>query len=149
MLNEQKLSEDIKEAMKSKDVDRLSTLRLVKAAITSYQIERKQEALEEADILQILQKQAKQRRESIESFEKAGRTELADKEKRELSILESYLPEQLSPEKLQSILEEAIRQCGATSRKDAGKVMKEVMPKVKGKADGKAVNELLAKLLPA
>ena len=142
------IQQDIKQAMKDKDKVKLSTLRLLMSEIKNKEIDAGGE-LEEGDILSIIQKAAKQRKESIEQYKKGGRDELAAKEKRELEILSAYLPKQLSQEELESIIKEAIEKCGATSPKEMGKVMKEVMPAVKGRADGKEVNALVRKLLEA
>ena len=142
------IQQDIKQAMKDKDKVKLSTLRLLMSEIKNKEIDAGGE-LEEGDILSIIQKAAKQRKESIEQYKKGGRDELAAKEERELDILSAYLPKQLSQEELEAIIREAIEKCGATSPKEMGKVMKEVMPAVKGRADGKEVNALVRKLLEA
>ncbi len=144
----EKLQQEIKQAMKEKETVKLSTLRLLMSEIKNKEIDAGKE-LEEADILSIIQKAAKQRKESIEQYRKGGREELAAKEEQELRILETYLPQQLSREELEAIIKEAIAKCGATSPKEMGKVMKEVMPAVKGKADGKEVNTLVRTLLEA
>ena len=144
----ERIQQDIKGAMKEKDQVKLSTLRLLMSEIKNKEIDAGGE-LEEADLLSIIQKAAKQRKESIEQYKKGGRDELAAKEERELEILNSYLPQQLSREELEALVREAIARCGATSPKDMGKVMKEVMPAVKGRADGKEVNALVRTLLGA
>ncbi len=144
----ERIQQDIKGAMKEKDQVKLSTLRLLMSEIKNKEIDAGGE-LEEADLLSIIQKAAKQRKESIEQYKKGGRDELAAKEERELEILNSYLPQQLSREELEALVREAIARCGATSPKDMGKVMKEVMPAVKGRADGKEVNALVRTLLEA
>ena len=144
---DQKIQEDLVQAMKNKDADRLTVLRMLKSTLTNTKIQKKRETLEDAEILEVLQKQAKQRKESIESFEKAGRAELADKEKREYDILLKYLPEQLSDAEIKALAEKAIKATGVSVKADMGKVMKELMPSVKGKADGKKVNEILSSLL--
>jgi uncharacterized protein len=144
----QKLEEDLVTAMKAKDADKTGVLRMVKAALTNYKIEKKKENLEDAEVLEILSKQAKQRKESLESFEKAGRTELADKERRELAVLQSYMPKELTDEEIKTFAQKAIAESGAKGKADMGKVMKVLMPNVKGRADGKRVNEILGALLP-
>ena len=144
---EQRIEEDLTQAMKAKAMEKVSVLRLVKAALMNYKIERKKEKLDDADMLGILQKQVKQRKESLESFEKAGRKDLADKEKNELVHLEPYLPKQISDEELKSLAQKAIAATGAKIKAEAGKVMKELMPAVKGRADGKRVNEVVISLL--
>ncbi len=147
MISEEILDQDLKTAMKAKDENKVLTLRMVKAAITTFKIDKKKEKPDESDLQQILQRQVKQRKESIESFEKAGRDDLALKERREMAILEAYLPAQLSADEIRGLLSETIRKTNAAAKADMGKVMKEVMPLVKGKADGKLVNEILNSLL--
>ena len=144
---EETLESDLQQAMRAKDAEKLGVLRMVKAAIINFKIDKKKESLEDGDVVEILQKQAKQRRESLESFEKAGRKDLADKEKKELTILEIYLPKQLSDAEIKAIAQQVIAKTGAKTKADMGKVMKDLMPLVKGKADGKKVNEVLGSLL--
>lgn len=144
---EQKIEEALTQAMKAKEAEKVSVLRLVKAAMTNFKIERKKEKLEDADVLDVLQKQVKQRKESLESFEKAGRKDLAEKEKREMALLEPYLPKQLKDDEIKALAQKAIQSSGAKSKAELGKVMKEIMPAVKGKADGKRVNEIVLGLL--
>ena len=141
-----RLLQDMKEAMKARDQLKLSTLRLLVSEIKNKEIDAKGELKDEA-ILAIIQKAVKQRQDSIAQYEKGGRQDLADKEKAELEILKTYLPEELSQEEILKIIDEAIAATGATSPKEMGKVMREVMPKVKGRADGKMVNELVRKRL--
>lgn len=143
----EQLKKDMIQAMKSKDSLKLSTLRLVKAALTHYQIEKRKEKLEDPDCLEILQKQIKQRRDSIESYEKAGRTELANKEKEELAILSQYMPAQMSDDDIRAEIQKAMQATGASTKNDSGKLMKVLMPIVKGKADGKRVQEIVASFL--
>ncbi len=140
---EETLKNDLVSAMKAKDRDKLDVLRAIKAAITNTAIDKKKDNLDETEIVGILQKQAKQRHDSIESFEKAGRKELAEKEKKELEMITAYLPKQLSDEEISVFVKEAISASGAKSKADMGKVMKELMPKVKGKADGKRINQIV------
>ncbi len=141
-----RLIQDMKEAMKARDQLRLSTLRLLISEIKNKEIDAKGE-LKDEDILAIIQKAVKQRQDSIAQYEKGGRQDLADKEKAELEILKAYLPEELSQEEILEIIDQAIAATGASSPKEMGKVMREVMPKVKGRADGKVVNELVRKRL--
>jgi len=141
-----RLMQEMKEAMKARDQLKLSTLRLLISEIKNKEIDAKGE-LKEEDILAIIQKAVKQRQDSIAQYEKGGRQDLADKEKAELEILKAYLPEELSTQEILKIIEEAIAATGASSPREMGKVMKEVMPKVKGRADGKLVNELVRKRL--
>ncbi len=119
---------------------------MMKASLKNKEIE-KMGTLTDEDILSALSTMAKQRRESIEQFANAGRTELAEKESRELEILQAYLPKQLSPEELDALIKNAISESGAKSAADMGKVMKVLMPNVKGVADGKAVNQRVKELL--
>jgi uncharacterized protein YqeY len=129
----------LKEALKSRDVLKVSVIRMIKASLKYKEIE-KMSSLTDAEILSVLSTLAKQRRESIEQFSAAGRTDLADKETKELEIIRSYLPNQLSLSELDDIIRSAISESGATTLNDLGKVMKVLMPKVKGVADGKIVN---------
>ena len=142
------LNQEIKAAMFAKNADRLGALRLLKSAIGYAQIERKNENLSDAEIVSIVQKEAKKRRDSIEQFEKGGRPELAAREKEELTILEAFLPKPLSTEELQALVTAAIQEVGATSKKQMGLVVKAVQAKAAGRADGKTVSELVGKLLP-
>lgn len=144
---EESVDHDLIAAMKAKNAEKVSTLRLVKSAIGNTKIEKKKNTLEDAEVVEILQRQVKQRKESIESFEKAGRKDLSEKEQRELSILQIYLPKQLDDAEIKSLAQKAVVQSGAKIKADAGKVMKELMPHVKGKADGKRVNEIVLSLL--
>jgi len=147
-LSEQ-ITKDIGEAMKAKDQARLSPLRMVKAALMNGEVS-KGRPLEEAEAQQILASLIKQRRDSIEQFAKAGRTDLVDKETGEMKILEEYLPPAASADDIAAAVAAAIAETGATSARDMGKVMKAVMPKLAGKsADGRAVNEAVRRALGA
>jgi len=141
------IDRDLTEAMKAKAQEKVSVLRMVKAAFMNYKIEKKKEKLEDSEALEILQRQVKQRKESLESFQKANRTDLAQKEERELVILQVYLPKQLSDDEIKVLAQKAIQTSGAKVKADAGKVMKELMPAVKGKVDGKRVNDIVMGLL--
>jgi hypothetical protein len=143
----QVLESDMKNALKAGDSGKLSVLRMVISAIKMAIIENNVKELADTEILQILQKQTKQRKESIVQFEKGNRNDLADKEALELKILESYMPKQLSEEELLSIIKSALAESGAGAKSEAGKAMKIIMPKVAGKADGKTVSRLLAQFL--
>lgn len=143
----EQIEKDVVAAMKAKDVVKVSTLRMLKSALGNYLIQAKKDKAEDADVQSMIAKQAKQRRESLESFEKAGRKDLADKEKAELAILESYLPKQLSEEQLQAEVQKAIATSGAKGPADIGKLMKTLMPAIQGKADGKRVQEAVKALL--
>jgi len=143
----EKIDSDLKEAMKKKDSVKVSTIRMLRAAIKNLAIEKRTESLEEADVLQIISKQVKQHKDSIGQFIKGGRTDLAEKESQELEILKSYLPPALSNEEIVAIVNEAIAEVGAQTKRDMGKVMKVVMEKVRGRADGKTVSQVVAEQL--
>lgn len=140
---------DLKTAMKAKDTTALTTLRALKTALTNAAIEsgNKDNVVSDADALAIVRKQIKQRQDSIEQFEKAGRAELADKEKAEVVVLEKYLPAQLSPEEIAAIVKGAVAETGASSRADMGKVMGLVQDKAAGRADGKTLSQEVMKQL--
>ena len=142
----QKIDDDLKAALKATETEKVSVLRMAKAALKNREID-KRDALSEDDIHAVLSSLSKQRKESIELFAKGGREDLAEKERRELSVLQSYLPKELSQEELDSIISEAIRESSATSLKDIGNVMRLVMPRVRGAADGKVVNQQVRSLL--
>ena len=142
------IAADLTAAMKAKDATRLSALRMLKAAVTNKGMVEKGRDLEDAEVLQVVASLVKQRRDSIEQFSKAGRTDLVDKETAEIAILEHYLPPAVSAEEIEAAVAAAIAETGASSVKDMGKVMKAVMPKLAGKnADGKAVNEAVRRKL--
>src|SRR5687768_2619500 len=145
----EKVNAEISAAMKAKDAPRLSALRMVKAAIMNKEVE-KGRSLEDPEVLQVLGSLVKQRRDSIDQFAKAGRTDLVDKETAEIRVLEEYLPPAASAEDIEAAVSAAITETGATSAKDMGKVMKAVMPKLAGKnADGKTINEAVRRKLGA
>ncbi|WP_416827275.1 GatB/YqeY domain-containing protein [Ectobacillus polymachus] len=142
-----RLNQDMKQAMKSKEKDRLTVIRMVKSSLKYEEIKLKQELTEEQE-LTVLTRELKQRKDSLLEFEKAGREDLVDKVKDEIKVLEVYLPEQLSEDELTAIIKQAIADVGATTSKaDMGKVMGKVIPNVKGKADGSLVNKLVSQLL--
>ena len=138
---------DLKKAMLAKDAARLSTLRLLKSAIEYHKIEKKQEALTDADVTGVIKKQIKQRQDSIEGFTKGGRADLVATEAAELVVLKGYLPEELSPAQVEALVKEAIAELGATTRAEMGKVMKAVQTKTAGRADNRQVSQLVAALL--
>ncbi|MDB6123868.1 MAG: hypothetical protein JWQ71_2861 [Pedosphaera sp.] len=148
MTLQERLSQEIKSAMLARDADRLSALRMLKSTIGYVQIERKTESLPDAEVITIVQKEVKKRRDSVEQFEKGGRPELAAKEKQEITVLETFLPQPLSPEELEQLVRATIQETGATSKKDMGPVIKAVQAKAAGRADGKSVSTLVGKLLP-
>jgi len=140
---------DLKDAMKARDTVALTTLRALKTALTNAAIEsgNKDNVVSDADALALVRKQIKQRNDSIEQFQSAGRTELADNEKAEIVVLEKYLPAALGAEEVSAIVADAISETGASSRADMGKVMKIVQEKVAGRADGKALSQEVMKHL--
>jgi uncharacterized protein YqeY len=141
------ITNDMTAAMKAKDAARTSTLRMVKAAIMNREKEGGGSVTDE-DVLKLLRSQVKQRRDSVEQYQKAGRQELADKEIAEIAVIESYLPQAASEAEIEQAVSEAIAETGASSMKEMGAVMKAVMPKLAGKnADGRAVSETVKKKL--
>jgi len=142
------LNNDLKQAMLRKDAARTGTLRLLLSAAKYHAIEKKRAALTDADMIEVLRKQAKQRRDSIECFEKGNRPDLAEKERAELALIEGYLPPQLSPDELTALVKAAIAETGATTKAQTGLVMKAALAKAAGRADGKEVSRLVARLLP-
>ncbi len=141
-----KLQEEMKKAMKSGEKDRLSTIRMLISEIKKVQIDKKKDLTDE-EIIQLLQRYAKQRKEAIQQYKKANREDLVEKEEKELKVVEEFLPEQLSEEKIENIVQETIEEIGASSLKDMGKVMKVVMEKVKGRADGSIVSKIVKQKL--
>lgn len=140
------LSSELKDSLRSGDKLKVSVIRLVMAALKNREIE-KRGTLTEEEIIELLVSLSKQRKESIESYKKGGRQDLVDKETAELKIIESYLPQQLTPEEIKEKIKEAIAETGASGAKDIGRVMKILMPRVKGRADGKLVNEMVREFL--
>ena len=141
------IASDLTAAMKGRDTGRLSALRMLKAAVMNKGVEKGRD-LNDPEILQVVASLVKQRRDSIEQFAKAGRTDLVEKETGEIAVLEHYLPPAISQEEIDAAVASAIEETGATTPKDMGKVMKAVMPKLAGKnADGKAVNEAVRRKL--
>lgn len=144
----ERLNQDLKQAMKDKAATKLSVIRMVKAAIKNEEIN-KGSLLSEDEELSILTRELKQRRESLQEFEKAGREDLVEKIHEEIAVLASYMPAQLSEDEIRQIATEVISQVGASSKKEMGKVMGAMMPKVKGKADGNLVQKIVSDLLPS
>lgn len=142
-----RLNDDMKQAMKNKEKEKLTTIRMVKSALQNEGIKLQQQSLSEEAELTVLTRELKQRKDSLLEFEKAGREDLVDKIKGEIAVLEAYLPQQLSEEELTAVIKQAIADTGAASKADMGKVMGAVIPKVKGKADGSLVNKLVSQLL--
>ncbi|NOU85200.1 GatB/YqeY domain-containing protein [Paenibacillus sp. LMG 31460] len=141
-----RLNEDMKQAMKSQDKFKLSVIRMVRSTIKNSEIELKR-ALDDNEVLDVLTREIKQRKDSLHEFTKAGRDDLADSLKAELVILAEYMPQQLSEEEVKAIVQQTIQQIGASSKADMGKVMTALMPQVKGRADGKLINQLVQQLL--
>ena len=145
---QEKLSQEIKSAMLAKDADRLGALRMLKSAIGYILIERKAEALSDSEFVSVVQKEVKKRRDSIEQYEKGGRPELAAKEQQEITVLESFLPQPLSPNELEKLIRDVIAETGATSKKDMGAVIKAAQAKAAGRAEGKTISQIVGRLLP-
>lgn len=146
MLEEQ-IGKDYVKAMKDRDKVRSSTLNFLRAQIKNILIEKKIDKLEDPDVISVIKKQVKQRRESIVQYEKGGRQDLAGKESAELKILKEYLPEEMSEQELEGLVTSSIEEARAESMKDMGKVMKIVTGKVQGRADNKLVSELVKRAL--
>jgi uncharacterized protein YqeY len=142
----QKLSDDLKAAMKSGDTVKRSTLRMLMAAINNAEIARKA-SLEDGDVLGIIAKEVKQHQESIASFKEGNRPDLVEKEEVEMAILQDYLPEQMSRDDIVAEVRQVIADIGAQGPGDKGRVMQQLMPKMKGRADGKEINEIVTELL--
>lgn len=143
---EDRLMEDYKSAMKAGDAPRKDALRSLRAALKSAQID-KRAPLSEEDALDVLARQAKQRRESIEQFTAGGRDDLVQTESADLRVIEEYLPQQMRREEIEDLARTAVAEAGATSMREIGNVMRMLMPQVKGRADGKLVNDVVRTLL--
>ncbi len=142
----ERLADDLKSAMKNKDVIRKNVVQMVRAAIL--QVEKDNRiTLDDEGVLEVLAKQMKQRKDSLPDYEKSGRDDLIAELKAEMDVLAEYLPKQLSREELYVIVEEAVKATGASSMKDMGKIMAAVIPKTKGRADGRLINEIAKELL--
>jgi uncharacterized protein YqeY len=141
-----RLNEDMKQAMKSQDKFKLSVIRMVRSTIKNSEIDLKR-ALDDNEVLDVLTREIKQRKDSLQEFAKAGREDLAENLRAELVILAEYMPQQLSEEEVKAIVQQTIQQIGASSKADMGKVMTALMPQVKGRADGKLINQLVQQLL--
>jgi len=145
----ERVDSDLKEAMRAKDATRLGVLRMLKSAFKYAAIAKSgaEAELNDAETAQVIRKQAKQRQDSIESFEKGGRAELAEKEREELSILNAYLPQQMNADELEKVVRETIAEVGATSKAQMGAVMKALQAKVAGRVDGKSLSAEVQKQL--
>lgn len=145
-----RLTEDLKDAMRKKDRVRLLTIRSIQAALKEKEIEQRQAGsgeISDDDAIAVMQKQAKQRRDAIEQYEAAGREDLASSERAELEIIEAYLPKQLSDDELRAIVRDVIAETGASSPKDMGRVMGKAVERTRGVADGKRVSAVARELL--
>ena len=141
------INQDLKTAMKSGDEVGKRTLRGLKAAITRAEKDNSNQPLSDDQILAVLQKQAKQRRDSIEAYQQAGRTDLVEEEQAELAVIERYLPQQMSEDEIRAAARAVIDEVGAAGPRDMGKVMGKLMPQLRGKADGRLVNQVVRPLL--
>lgn len=144
---EEKVMAELKEAMKAKDTVALDSIRAIKSAILLAKTDGTGKPIDEAREIQILQKLVKSRRESLEIYEKQGRTDLAATEKSQIAVIEKFLPAQMSPEEVEVVLKGILTEVGATSPKDMGKVMGAANQKLAGKADGRMISEIVKKLL--
>jgi uncharacterized protein YqeY len=142
----EQLTADMKEAMKNKEKERLAVIRMVRGAIRQQEIDGQKE-LGEEDVIAVISKEVKMRRDSIEEFQKGGREDLVEKTQAEIDVLLPYLPAQLSEDEVRELVKAAVEQTGAATPKDMGKVMGVLMPKVKGRADGKMVNTIVKSFL--
>ena len=149
MTLQQRVDSDLKDAMRAKDATKLGALRMLKSALKYAAIAKSgaESELSDAEAIQVIRKQAKQRQDSIESFQKGGRTELADKEKEELALLNTYLPQAMSSEELEKVVRETIAELGATSKAQMGAVMKALQAKAGGRVDGKTLSTEVARRL--
>ncbi|WLR49890.1 GatB/YqeY domain-containing protein [Bacillus tianshenii] len=143
----ERLTDDMKQAMKNRDKDKLAVIRMVRASLQNEAIKLGKDELSQDEELTILNRELKQRKDSLHEFQEAGRNDLAEKTQSEIDVLQTYMPEQLSDEELDQIVQETIAEVGASSKADMGKVMGAIMPKVKGKADGSKVNQAVMKHL--
>jgi uncharacterized protein len=141
-----RLNEDMKQAMRSQDKFRLSVIRMVRSSIKNIEIDQRK-TLDDQEVLDVLNREIKQRKDSLQEFEKAGRQDLVDQLKQELDVLSVYMPQQLSEDEVKEIVQQTIHEVGASSKADMGKVMGALMPKVKGRADGKLVNQIVQQAL--
>jgi uncharacterized protein YqeY len=138
----ERLNQDMKDSLKAHDAARLSAIRMIISAVKNKEIDSRKD-MDDEGVLSVLSTSAKQRRESIEQYEKAGRQDLVDKEKAELEVIMSYMPQQMGRAEIEALVKDAVAESGAKGAADMGKVMKVLMPKVKGRADGKLVNEVV------
>jgi uncharacterized protein YqeY len=145
---QERLQQELKSAMLAKDAARLSTLRLLKSALGYAQIEQKTDTVSDADVVGLVQKEIKKRRDAAEQYQAGGRAELAEKETREIAVLETFLPVPLSAQELEELVRATVAELGASSKKEMGQVIKAVQAKAAGRADGKAISSVVGRLLP-
>ncbi|MFI8685460.1 GatB/YqeY domain-containing protein [Rossellomorea sp. NPDC077527] len=138
-----RLNDDMKQAMKNKEKEKLSVIRMLKASLQNEAIKHGKQELSEDEELTVLSREVKQRKDSLQEFQNAGRDDLVEKIQTELTYVEIYMPKQLSEEEVSAIVQQTVAEVGATSKADMGKVMGAIMPKLKGKADGALVNKLV------
>ncbi|PFA64451.1 hypothetical protein CN378_14775 [Bacillus sp. AFS015802] len=138
-----RLNDDMKQAMKNKEKEKLSVIRMLKASLQNEAIKHGKQELSEDEELTVLSREVKQRKDSLQEFQNAGRDDLVEKIQTELTYVEIYMPKQLSEEEVSAIVQQTVAETGATSKADMGKVMGAIMPKLKGKADGALVNKLV------
>ncbi|HPM43036.1 MAG TPA: GatB/YqeY domain-containing protein [Candidatus Omnitrophota bacterium] len=141
------IEQDYKISLKAKDALKVSVLRMIISAVKMVEIQKNIKSVDDSDVLNIIQKQIKQRKDSIDQFTKGNRKDLADKESAELCILETYTPKQMTEEEIQELVRSVAAELGAKTKSETGKVMKAVMEKVRGRADGKAVNQIVTAIL--
>ncbi|MFD2612742.1 GatB/YqeY domain-containing protein [Paenibacillus gansuensis] len=142
----ERLNDDMKQAMRDQDKFKLSVIRMIRSAVKNLEIDLKR-SLDDNEVLDILAREIKQRKDSLQEFEKAGRDDLASQVKAEIEIIGQYLPQQLTEEEIKVIVQQTIQEVGASSKADMGKVMSALMPKTKGRADGKLVNQAVQQFL--
>lgn len=147
MLRE-KIADDMRAAMKAREQGRVAALRMLMAAVKNAEVEKLHD-LSDDEVIEVVAREAKRRRESIDAFDKGGRTDLVEKESAELGVLEGYLPSKLTDDELAALVDQAIAETGATTPKQMGEVMKALMPKVRGRADGAQVSALVKARLGA
>ncbi|MDN4594796.1 GatB/YqeY domain-containing protein [Polycladomyces subterraneus] len=142
----ERLNQDMKTAMKNKEKTKLSVIRMLRSEIKNEEIQR-QHTLNDEEVIEVLMRELKKRKDALQQFEEAGRDDLVQQLREEIAVIEPYLPEQLSEEELRELVREVVQETGASSKADIGKVMKAIMPRVKGRADGKLVNRLVQEVL--
>ncbi len=143
----EQIPEDLKNALRNKKTLELSVLRMLQAALKNKEIDNKKEALTDEVVISVVGAEIKKRRDAVREFEKVNRPDAADQEKAEIEILMKYMPQQMSEDEIRDVVKSAVEETQAESMKDIGKVMKALMPKVKGKADGSVVNKIVRELL--